>query len=424
MALVTYLDILVEFFICAAVAWSSAALVLAWHPLLVTVLRLCRAGDALAKERRRLLWLVAFTPVTWALSLITYIRNVTRLWQETMRIVPKSFIIGFLNNILTFYLAVVLSMGILGLAATVWILYRYRQSLRDLMTIIKFDPQAAHGAETEGFCLFDAGESEPSLQNRRCSMIDEEREALAIELAVLADTREVHSHNDRRSRDSNAQMLNQRRSSFLVDHRERFLPQRRKLNLADFESQCLGDTNHMPSAKRKSRKQDLCDDDQDFANNKHLSSNPGPSHRPPSFDISLASEEFGPYYDFSHGWHLPCINPEDREARSRSRCASCSSSHANQISCVTKTALRRPISVSPDRERAANRRLDPTFALQQSKQKEPFAEEYGLVMEDMKAKDLDHRSRLIPESSSHFPNSKAPMSPSLAFSWASPASQP
>jgi len=134
-------DVILEFVACGAVLLTSAVLVMHWHPLLHRVRDWCKAGIA-HSERDRLLHLVGLTPIAWGLALGIYIRNVYLISRIMAEMPKKQLGDRVLSTLLDLYLSFVSFCGFIGLIVTIYYIYSYREDLRDLLMVIKFNAGA------------------------------------------------------------------------------------------------------------------------------------------------------------------------------------------------------------------------------------------------------------------------------------------
>lgn len=133
-------DVILEFVACAAVLSVSAILTISWHPLLERVREPCKAG-ILHPERTRLLRLAGLAHAGWIIAVAIYIRAVYLLGLMLEALPASHF---FYRALLNIYLAFVSVLGVAGLSATIYFLYRYRSDFQGLYIVIKFKSGAHH----------------------------------------------------------------------------------------------------------------------------------------------------------------------------------------------------------------------------------------------------------------------------------------
>lgn len=133
-------DVILEFVACAAVLSVSAILTISWHPLLERVREPCKAG-ILHPEQTRLLRLAGLAHAGWVAAVAIYIRAIFLLGLMLEGLPEAHF---FYRALLNIYLAFVSVLGVAGLLATIYFLYKYRSDFQALFIVIKFKSAAHH----------------------------------------------------------------------------------------------------------------------------------------------------------------------------------------------------------------------------------------------------------------------------------------
>ena len=143
MATYGFLDMFLGFSGFAFMTWGLVSLIFHWEALFQEVRDSCK-GRIAHPKRCRLLWLVSLTIATWFLAAVTYVRDISVVWN-LMRISQREDSgRGFADVVTQTYFFVLVICGTLGFSFTSWFLYHNRHELPSLIMIIRFDAGEYH----------------------------------------------------------------------------------------------------------------------------------------------------------------------------------------------------------------------------------------------------------------------------------------
>lgn len=346
--MVTYgpVDVVLEFIACGAMLSTSAGLVVYWHPLLERVRDWCKAGIA-HPERDRLLHLVGLTPVAWGLALAVYIRNVY-LIGRIMAVMPKKQLgHKILSTLLNLYLSFVSLCGFIGLIVTIYYVYEYREDLKDVLMIIKFNPGAYRRLPDLELQRLSPGDfASPNIEENteyRGATTSSDNRTIRRQ---SRDTGLHGAHAHRNVRDTPQPQLRRPNPTWNPSRRTAYgIEQEREARERAYrrvEMNSGGDeyVDIPPSPPRAE-----ADD-----NSRH--SNPDTASEPPSLASDHDSDDPEAFREATSRAPRPTSYNLDGVDECRlSRCESCSESHSSTIPHTRRAAVREPLTpTSPTRE--------------------------------------------------------------------------
>jgi len=143
MAIYGFLDVLLGFLTVFTTAETFASFIVYWQPLFDEVRETCRDG-LVHPRRRRLLWLIALTPVIWILTAVIYLRNLIALWYLMASVISDGFPRRIVYTLLDSCLFLLVLCGLGGLYLTGLLFYDGWEEVKDICMIMNFRGENCH----------------------------------------------------------------------------------------------------------------------------------------------------------------------------------------------------------------------------------------------------------------------------------------